>query len=68
MIVSPDWSQPFEIFYYASEVALGAILGQRIGKLFHPIYYSRNTLNTSQKNYMVTEQELSIVVYTFEKF
>lgn len=68
MIVSPDWSQPFEIMCYASGVALGAILGQRIGKLFHPIYYSRNTLNTSQKNYMVTEQELSIVVYTFEKF
>lgn len=52
----------------ASGVALGAVLGQRKEKLFHPIYYASKTLNIAQRNYTVTEQELLTVVYAFEKF
>ena len=52
----------------ASGVALGAVLGQKREKLFHPIYYASKALNGAQKNYIVTEQDLLTVVYAFEKF
>ncbi|XP_049357043.1 uncharacterized protein LOC125821700 [Solanum verrucosum] len=36
--------------------------------MFHPIYYASKSLNGEQQNYIVTEQELLVVVYAFEKF
>lgn len=36
--------------------------------IFHPIYYFRRTLNTAQKKYTFTEQELLSVVFAFGKF
>jgi len=48
-------------------LALGAVLGQRKNKFFHPIYYASKTLYSVQKNYTVTKQELLAVVYGFEK-
>ena len=45
IIVAPDWSIPFEIMCDASGVALGAVLGQKREKLFHPIYYASKALN-----------------------
>ncbi|WMV50764.1 hypothetical protein MTR67_044149 [Solanum verrucosum] len=68
IIVTLDWSVPFKLMYDASGVALGAILGQRKDKLFHLVYYASKTLNVAQKNYTLTEQELLVVVYAFEKF
>ena len=68
IIVAPDWSLPFEIMCNASGVSLGAVLGQKREKLFHPIYYASKALNGAQKNYIVTEQDLLTVVYAFEKF
>jgi len=38
IIRPPIWSVPFEIMCDASDYALGAVLGQRIGKLHHVIY------------------------------
>ena len=58
----------FEVMCDASGVALGAILVQRREKILHPLYYASKALNPSQKNYTVTEQELLVVVFTFEKF
>ena len=52
----------------ASGVALGVVLGQRKKKILHPIYYASKALNEAQKNYTVTEQELLVVVFAFEKF
>jgi len=43
-------------------------LGQKRNKMFHPIYYASKSLNGVQRNYTVTEQELLVVVYAFEKF
>lgn len=68
IIVAPNWSLPFEVMCDASGVALGAVLGQKRERLFHPIYYTSKALNGAQKNYTVTEQELLAVVYAFEKF
>ena len=68
IIISPDWSKPFEVTCDARWVALGVVLGQRMDKTLHPIYYASKALNEAQKNYTVTEQELLAVVFGFEKF
>ena len=68
IIISPDWNSPFEVMCDASGVALGVVLGQRKNKILHPIYYASKTQNEAQKNYTVTEQELPVVVFAFEKF
>jgi hypothetical protein len=51
----PDWS-------------LGAVLGQRVGKLPHAIYYASKTLMDAQVNYTTTEKELLAVVFSLNKF
>ena len=52
----------------ASDYALGAILGQKIDKIFKPIYYASRTLNEHQVNYTTTEKEMLAVVFALEKF
>lgn len=54
--------------YDAIKYALGVALDQRKDKLFHPVYYTSKTLNVAQKNYIVMEQELLIIIYTFKQF
>ncbi|WMV29544.1 hypothetical protein MTR67_022929 [Solanum verrucosum] len=68
IIITPDWNLPFEMMCDASGLVLGAVLGQCKNKFFHPIYYASKMVNCTQKNYTITEQELLIVVYGFEKF
>ncbi|GKE46353.1 reverse transcriptase domain-containing protein [Tanacetum coccineum] len=52
----------------ASDFAVGAILGKKDGKNFHPIYFASKTLNAAQQNYKITVKELMDVVFVFEKF
>ncbi|GJT62469.1 reverse transcriptase domain-containing protein [Tanacetum coccineum] len=59
---------PFELRCDASDYAVGAVLGQRKDKYFRPIHYASKTLSDAQTNYTVTEKELLVVVYAFEKF
>ena len=40
VILPRDWNVPFKIMCDASDYAVGAVLGQRIGKASHAIYYS----------------------------
>ncbi|GJS59979.1 reverse transcriptase domain-containing protein [Tanacetum coccineum] len=61
IMVSPDWSQPFELMCDASDFAVGAVLGQHEGKHFRPIHFANKTLNNAQKNYTVTEKELLVI-------
>ncbi|XP_075106943.1 uncharacterized protein LOC142179941 [Nicotiana tabacum] len=68
IVVSPYWSEPFEIICDASDIAVGAILGQKRDKIIRPIYYASRTLNEAQKNYATTENELLAVVFAFDKF
>ena len=68
IIISPDWSKPFEVMCDASGVALGVVLGKRREKILCPIYYASKALNKAQKNYTVIEQVLLAVVFSFEKF
>ncbi|GKB46319.1 reverse transcriptase domain-containing protein [Tanacetum coccineum] len=50
------------------DFAVGAVLGQKDGKNFHPIYFASKTLNPAQQKYTVTEKELMAVVFAFDKF
>jgi hypothetical protein len=68
IILPPSWGTPFEIMCDASDYAVGAVLGQRINKLPHVIYYASRTLNDAQLNYSTTEKELLAVVFALDKF
>jgi hypothetical protein len=68
VIRPPIWGEPFEIMCDASDYAVGAVLGQRIEKLPHVIYYASRTLNDAQLNYSTTEKELLAVVFALDKF
>ncbi|XP_062108564.1 uncharacterized protein LOC133819354 [Humulus lupulus] len=52
----------------ASDYVVGAVLGQRVDKLPHVIYYASRTLNDAQLNYSTIEKELSAVIFALEKF
>ncbi|XP_070041137.1 uncharacterized protein [Nicotiana tomentosiformis] len=68
IIVAPNWEQPFELMYDASDYATGAVMGQRKDKLVHPIYYASRTLKGAQLNYTMSEKEILAVVFAFDKF
>ncbi|GKD64930.1 reverse transcriptase domain-containing protein [Tanacetum coccineum] len=58
VIISPNWNLPFELMCDASDFAVGAVLGQKDGKNFRPIYFASKTLNPAQQKYTVTEKNL----------
>ena len=45
VIQPPDWNVPFKLMCDASDYVVGAVLGQRIGKVSHAIYYASRTSN-----------------------
>ena len=58
----------FKAIYYASDYALGVVLGQRIEKIFKALYYASKTFNEAQENYSTTEKEMLALVFSCEKF
>ncbi|RDX86074.1 Retrovirus-related Pol polyprotein, partial [Mucuna pruriens] len=54
----------------ASNSALGAILGQRVGvrKLVHVIAYASRTMDPTLLNYITTEKELLVIVFALDIF
>ncbi|XP_039134243.1 uncharacterized protein LOC120271635 [Dioscorea cayenensis subsp. rotundata] len=68
ILITPDWNKPFELIGNASDYAIEAVLGQRKGKQFQPIYYASKTLTSARENYTTTEKDLLIVIFAFDKF
>ena len=68
IVSAPNWKLPFEVMCDASDLAVGAVLGQRAEGKPYVVYYARKTLNEAQRNYTTTEKELMAVVYTLDKF
>ena len=64
----PNWQLPFEVMCDASDLAVGAVLGQRVEGKSYVVYYARKTLNEAQRNYTTTKKELLAVVYALDKF
>ena len=52
----------------ASDKAVGAVLGQRVGNVPHVIYYASKTLDPTQCNYTTIEKEMYAIVFALEKF
>ena len=68
IVRAPNWQLPFEVMCDASDLAIGAVLGQREDGRPHVVYYARKTLNEALRNYTTTEKELLAVVYALDKF
>lgn len=68
ILIAPNWELPFELMCDVSDIAVGAVLGQRKEKMFHSIYYASKTLNATQSNYTVTKKEMLALVFAFDKF
>ena len=54
IIQPPNRSLPFELMCDASDYVVGAVLGQRVDRIPHVIYYASMTLNYAQLNYSTT--------------
>ena len=65
---APNWQLPFEVMCDASDLVVGAVIGQRVEGKSYVVYYARKTLNEAQRNYTTTEKELMAVVYALDKF
>ena len=48
IMATPYWSKDFEIMCDVSDYAMGAVLGQRTGKIFIAIYYASKAVNEEQ--------------------
>ncbi|RVW33136.1 Retrovirus-related Pol polyprotein from transposon opus [Vitis vinifera] len=68
IVRAPNWKLPFEVMCDASDLAMGAVLGQREDGKPYVIYYASKTLNEAQRNYTTTEKELLAVVFALDKF
>ncbi|RVW39710.1 Retrovirus-related Pol polyprotein from transposon 17.6 [Vitis vinifera] len=68
IVRAPNWKLPFEVMCDSSNLAMGAVLGQREDGKPYVIYYASRTLNEAQKNYTTTEKELLAVVFALDKF
>ncbi|RDX97544.1 Retrovirus-related Pol polyprotein, partial [Mucuna pruriens] len=66
----PNWDLPFELMCDASNLTLGAVLGQRagVGKPMHVIAYASRMIDLAQLNYTTTEKELLAIVFALDKF
>jgi len=52
----------------AFNYAIGVVLGQRIDRKPHVIYYASHRLNDAHLNCTITEKEFLAVIFDFEKF
>ena len=64
----PNQKLPFHISSDASDIAIGAVLGQEEDKKPYVIYYISKSVTPTKLNYIVTEKELLAVIYAINKF
>lgn len=53
----PNWTLTFHISIDASNLALGAVLGQKEGQQHYAIYFITKNITHAQLNYTVTKKE-----------
>lgn len=64
----PNWDLPFQISSYASDIAIGSVLGQEEDKKPYAIYYISKKLSPAELNYTITEKEFLAVIHAANKF
>ncbi|RDY09961.1 Retrovirus-related Pol polyprotein, partial [Mucuna pruriens] len=66
ILQAPNWEYSFELMCDASNSALEAILGQRVGS--HVITYVSRTIDSTHLNYTTTKKELLAIIFALDKF
>jgi len=64
----PNWTLPFHISSDASDIAIGAVLGQQDGQAPYAVYYISKNLAPAELNYTITKKEFLAIVYSINKF
>ena len=68
VLAFPDFNKKFVLATDASGTGIGACLSQEHDGFLKPVAFAGRGLNTAEKNYTVTEQELLGVVYAIQQF
>ena len=68
MLRLPNCKQQFILRSDASDIGLGAVLGQDINGCKQPVAYASRKLLDREKNYTVMEKECLAVVWAIAKF
>ncbi|CAB0036822.1 unnamed protein product [Trichogramma brassicae] len=64
----PSFEHEFVIQTDASDTGLGAVLTQTIDNTERVLYFASRTMNATDRNYSVTEQECLAVLWAIQKF
>ncbi len=66
---TPYWNKPFLVYCDAFGEAVGSILSQLDENGHdHPIHFASRQLTSTEKNYIMTEHEGFVVIFSFKKF
>jgi hypothetical protein len=68
LLAFPDFNLPFMIQCDASNVAVGAVLGQIVDKKFRSVMYGSRHLTSAESRYSTTERELLAIVWATKRF
>ena len=68
VLAYPDFKLPFTIQCDASNIAVGAVIGQRFERKFRPVMYGSRHLTSAESRYSATERELLAIVWAAKRF
>ena len=68
IIAKQYWNGEFEIMCDVSDYSMGAVLGQKVDKMFRAFYYASKTFNEAQENYSTIEKKMLAMVFACKKF
>jgi hypothetical protein len=68
VLAYPDFTLPFIICSDASNVAVGAVLGQLVDNKYKPVMYASRHLTGAESRYSTTERELLAIVWSAKRF
>jgi hypothetical protein len=68
ILTPPDFTKPFQMAVDASDLAIGAVLGQIQEEVFHPVCYLSKRLNIHQSRYSTIEKECFALLTAVRNF
>ena len=68
VIQTPKWAKDFHVFVDTSYRAIGALLQLSEPNWYRLVYYARQKLSTTERNYSTTEKEALGMIFNVNKF